>query len=453
MKIFQKWADFSLRTRLCVLLMSMFVAALVVGSTLLYLFSATQLIDETEPAAKSAALVARALNSALAASSTPQSTLDAFATSLAAAGSEALTFQAVGDPPKPPIHRSQQHQVPAWFAAILPSSEIVEQHPIMIGDTRVGDLIYDPDISADIFEKWIGFLALTTAALSLTTLTFLIAYFTVGTALKPLRELARAVSRLREGEYGIAIIPYGPPEVRQSCKEVNELARNLDGLSQRNQTLLGRMISLQDDERKELARELHDELGPLLFALRANAIAMDHNASDIVGGPNSLPRLMLQSIETIQQTNRRILDRLRPLYIEELGLEASIKALVRTTASHQPGVKVAVDIGRDLDAIEGKIAQTAFRIVQEALTNALRHAQASTLSIGVRRSSNQLTVEIIDNGRGPPSEIIFGRGLTGMRERALSLGGAFLFSHDGGYTRALCTLPIIASTKADGRDA
>ena len=86
-------------------------------------------------------------------------------------------------------------------------------------------------------------------------------------------------------------------------------------MSQDNRDLLHRLVSLQDDERRDLARELHDELGPLLFGIRVGTIALV-DASPPAGNLSSSAQEVLQSVEALQQTNRRILDRLRPLYIE-----------------------------------------------------------------------------------------------------------------------------------------
>jgi two-component system sensor histidine kinase UhpB len=88
----------------------------------------------------------------------------------------------------------------------------------------------------------------------LALLTGTIAYFIAGTALRPLHELAVGLTRIRKGNYGELILPAGPPEIRQSCEAANELARTLNQLSQDNRSLLRKMVSLQDDERRDLAR-------------------------------------------------------------------------------------------------------------------------------------------------------------------------------------------------------
>ena len=103
------------------------------------------------------------------------------------------------------------------------------------------------------------------------------AYFTTGFAIRPLEGLQAGLTRLRGGDYDTMIEPAGPPEIRRSCVEANQLAQTLKRLSQDNRDLLRRLVSVQDGERRELARELHDEQGPLLFAIRANATALSES--------------------------------------------------------------------------------------------------------------------------------------------------------------------------------
>ena len=108
-----------------------------------------------------------------------------------------------------------------------------------------------PDISADIYEKWVGFLALAISGLGLALLTGIIAYFIAGAALRPLRDLGAGLTRIQHGDYGTMVVPAGPPEIRRSCEGVNELARTLDRLSRDNRGLLRKIVSLQDDDRTE----------------------------------------------------------------------------------------------------------------------------------------------------------------------------------------------------------
>ena len=106
------------------------------------------------------------------------------------------------------------------------------------------------------------------------------------------------------GDYEHLIPAAGPPEIRKSSLEANELARTLRRLSQDNRSLLRRIVSLQDDERRDMARELHDELGPLLFGIRANTVALLEAIPPGKAELGSAAEGILQSVETLQQANR-----------------------------------------------------------------------------------------------------------------------------------------------------
>jgi two-component system sensor histidine kinase UhpB len=245
---------------------------------------------------------------------------------------------------------------------------------------------------------------------------------------------------MRTGDYEHLIAASGPPEIRRSSEEANELARTLNRLSQDNRGLLRRIVSLQDDERRDVARDLHDELGPLLFGIRANAVALQDGAPHD-GALGASVAAMIESVEALQQTNRRILDRLRPLHIQELGLEKSVQTLLQNARSQAPGLKITLRIDPRLNDVDGLLAQTVYRVIQEGMTNVLRHANAGTMNVEAAFEGQQISVEISDDGAGFPPDQPFGRGLTGMRERVRALSGTFEFKREAGRTYIRCLLP------------
>ena len=152
------------------------------------------------------------------------------------------------------------------------------------------------------------------------------------------------------------------------------------------------------------------------------------------------PRI-LQSVETLQQANRRILDRLRPLYIQELGLERSIQTLLQNVKAQAPDLKVTSQLDTALNEADGPLSQTIYRVIQEALTNVLRHARANAVHVAVVIKDGEAIVEISDDGTGFPAERMFGRGLTGMLERARALSGTLELLREDGRTCVRCRLP------------
>jgi signal transduction histidine kinase len=434
------WKKLSLRTRLFLPMVAMTLLALGLGGVALQIVSPDQFEYENEQQSHSTRAVADALNAALAAANNPRQTLDAVAHSLGA--SDSLAFQPAGSTASPPPLHKTAKTVPYWFVALLTIPRLDAAYPIMIGTEHVGDIVFRPDLSADIFEKWMGFLAIVSSGSALMLLAGLSAYFTAGAALRPLEQLGAGLTRMRGGNYDSMIPVAGPPEIRRSCQEANELASTLKRLSQDNRGLLRKIVSLQDDERRELAQELHDELGPLLFAIRANATALAEAAIESNTEPGPSVQGIIEAAEALQQVNRRILEGLSPLYVQDLGLEQSIRTLLRNAQSQAPALKLRSRIDRRLNDIDGLLSQTTFRVIQEGITNVLRHAQAHTMDVDAAIAGEDVAIEISDDGIGFPTDSAFGRGLTGMRERVRALNGTFELLREKGRTLVRCRLPL-----------
>lgn len=418
-----------------------FLAALAMGGILLQTFATGQLADENEPGRRSARLVAVALNDALAASAEPRKTLDAFVHSLGT--SSDIQFHPVEAGPTPSIRDGLRnvHGVPQWFVDLIVIPDLDATSPILVEGKRVGDIVFLPNLSADLFEKWIGLLALAGFIALLTALTGVTAFAFSGSVLHPLQRLGEGLTRMRRGDYTSPIPIGGPPEIRQGCEEANALATTLAQLSADNRDLLHRLVSLQDDERRALARELHDELGPLLFSIRAGSIALSE-ATPETGNLGKPLQEVMRSVEALQQTNRRILDRLRPLYIEELGLATSVQTLLQNFRRQAPQISLTATLDPDLNTIDGPLAQTVYRVIQEALTNVLRHAAAGNAHVHAAMAGEALAIEISDDGGGFPEGNVFGRGLTGMHERVRALSGSLSLLRADERTYVRCRLPV-----------
>lgn len=437
------WTTFSLRARMGLLLGGMFLSALVAGLALLWIFSSDQILEENEPSARAAITIAAGLNAALAASTRPDAILAAFVDQLGSTPADAIRFRRDGQAPAPE-RASTSGRVPEWFVKALLVPDLSQHIPVLVQGRRVGDLIFEPDLSAQIHEKWIGFLSLLAFLVGMALLASLLSFVTIGAALRPLRDLADGLVRLRTGDFSKKVDCSGPPEIRESCLSVNELAVTLGRFSSDNRSLLRRIVSIQDEERRDISRELHDELGPLLFAIRANVTAMiDERRSGATRSSTGEERV-LQAVEALQLANRRILERLRPMLIEELGLDASIQKLLRDVNAQVPEMIVTFDIDPRIVTADSVVAQTVYRLLQESITNVLKHAAASKMSVKTEVTNGAILVEVADNGTTAPREPKFGRGLTGMQERIRALEGKFNYIRADGWTTIRCSLPLAA---------
>lgn len=437
------WTNRSLLVRLWLLLCGMILVALVASVVLLVIYSRSQLLVEHEPGRRVADQVAKAFNNALLTTTDPNAVLRGFDTGLDD-NEGAVTFESTADEAAGLAQESSSTSrvdgVPSWFVQLLGTPRVSDRFPIYLKGERFGDLVFRASMSADISERWLTFVGILASASILAIISSFIAYLTVGATLKPLRSIEAGLTRLRAGAYDVLVPCAGPPEIRQSCQQLNELAMTLSQLSSDNTRLLRRLIALEEQERRDLSRELHDELGPLLFAIRANSAALlDERGETERDSPPAVK--LSQAVETLQRTNRRILDRLRPMHIQELGLQRSIDGLVEDAKLRAPGTTFEAECEIGPAPLDDVVANTIYRAVQEALTNVLKHARARRARVRVRREPSGIALSVIDDGIGLSENHALGRGLTGMRERVTALGGTFRLQRTDTETVVSCLIP------------
>jgi two-component system sensor histidine kinase UhpB len=429
------WKSLSLQTRLSVLFCTMLIVTFAALLMALIVFSARHLQYEREPSEQIAMQIANALNAELEASPSERETMGRLLRRLNAQPAGSLRYRdavtTAGPPPAPPF------EVPSWFGRLVGA----ETEPAMLPiDALSAQLLIHPNDAADVYEKWVAFLFIITAPLVLGLLAFAVARSTVRATLRPMHELAAAIARLKDGDYNRPVSLDGPPEIRRACEQINALGGVLTALRASNHALMKRIVSAQDDERAEIGRDLHDEFSPLLFAARAHAHAMRANRGDAT--VTALAAEISHIVEAIQRTNSRLLARLRPLDLENLGLARNIAALIDSPAARAGNLAADIQLDPAIDRLDELSARTVYRFVQEAITNILRHARASRAGILATIQGSLVTAEVSDNGVGMAEGTTLGRGLLGMKERIDALGGTFLVASTAAGTVVRCTLPV-----------
>lgn len=197
-------------------------------------------------------------------------------------------------------------------------------------------------------------------------------------------------------------------------------------------------VRLQEDERKQLARELHDELGQHLNALKIDAVSIRNWSEGQMAEVHAAARSMVQATDHVQHVIRDMLHRLRPVGLDELGLAAALEHLVAHWRTRNPAVHAALHVEGSLDDLGERANITLYRSVQEALTNVVKHACAGEVSIALSRSAQGIALTISDNGTGASDWSGGpGLGLVGMRERVEALGGALQIDSAAGAGFAL----------------
>lgn len=229
---------------------------------------------------------------------------------------------------------------------------------------------------------------------------------------------------------------------------VRERTADLDAANGSLRDLSTRLMRLQDEERRRIARELHDSVGQTLAALAMNLALVRSDVerlskiANALTDSESLVRDMSTEVRTISHL-------LHPPLLDEAGLSSAIHWYGDGFAKRS-GIKVEIDVPEDLQRLPAELETAIFRVVQECLTNIHRHSGSPVARIRVRRHQDQVDVEVEDKGRGIPPEKqeemanagTPGVGIRGMRERIRQLGGTLDIQSNGKGTMVKLQLPV-----------
>ena len=246
---------------------------------------------------------------------------------------------------------------------------------------------------------------------------------TLGRALKPLEDLSSALQKVGGGDYEVHVSETGPQELAAIYRGFNTMTTKLAVAEQTNRQLNEQLNTVQDEERSEIARDLHDEVGPFLFAVDVDAQTipplLERNAHHEVVARAQAIR---QSVGHMQTHLRSVLQRLRPSTLLDLGLAHAAEQLAEFWRTRYPAV--AFEVECSAQSYGDKIDEAAYRILQEGTSNAVRHGKPTRIELSTRPiGSHTLEVRVADNGSGIRPAARKGLGLSGMRDRITLLGG------------------------------
>jgi len=358
---------------------------------------------------------------------------------------------------------------PGWFLRLLRPRPWEKLYPIMAAGQSYGSVLILADPVEEIAELWDEMRLIAGLLLTLTLVFIGLVVWVVARALHPVALLGTGLERLGQGDFAVSLPPFRVAELRPLGEKFNSLAQALRRMSRDNEFLIAKQISLQESERNDLAHELHDELGPSLFGIRAQAACILRRLPG-EGPEQEHSQTILTLTDDLQRLNRRILSRLRPTSLE-LGLGAALAQLIEDWRSRAPATTWRLRFSDFETPPDEALALTLYRIVQEALTNAARHSQASAVEVEMEsgpaesfKSSGLLWnrdpaaplvhLAVRDNGRGRDEDCPPGFGLLGIHHRVQAGGGLIGWSslqpddaHPGTALEIL--LPLSAPLKRD----
>src|SRR5262245_32204375 len=341
---------------------------------------------------------------------------------------------------------------PAWFAALIAPPTERRVVPVVVQGVRIGSVDVVSEPKDEIGEQWETPSVLGVVGVGVTLLVTGLLYLLVGRVLKPLTGLAAGLAELEHRRYRVRLDRPQPAELAIITDRFNALAEALEATRAENQSLNRRLITAQDDERRRTALDLHDEVGPSLFGLKAHAASIANAAAALPEGVAANMKERVRDLNAIidhlQAINRGMLNRLRPMSLGQLPLADVLSELVAERARDYPQIRFTFAAEAIERSYGDSIDLTLYRCVQEGLTNAIRHAQASCVDVQIAATEVAVTLTVRDDGRGIDPQAPKGLGSLGMKERVECLGGDYAIESEKGTC-----LRIVIPLRATQNDA
>lgn len=432
----------SLRFRLMCLIALVLILSLAVEGTIVSLNAARSVPTEMNSALQVGRQIVKSALAGLPESPDPRGKLEDLVASFK--GNRHLRVSLTGDAgasAEPTLASSHFGAPPRWFVRLLGISPVVDRVPVAIAGQAYGSVVIETDPANEILEVW-NDLGDSLIVLSLFFgLNILLIYVFIGRTLRPLDHLAGALKQIGHGDYKMRIGGNSVPELARLQSNFNRMASELAGMDEERRHLNEKLLTLQEEERCEIARDLHDEISPFLFAVSVNIatisrLAIHGQNAEIAGEIRST----MEAVCHMQQQIRTMLGRLRPGVLADFGLAAAITSLVEFWRQRHPEIHFHLQLPPDGASFGALIDITIYRIVQESLSNGVRHGNPARISVSVTSAlaevpgSERVNVEVANDGREINKSAGFGFGLTGMHERVQALGGHLVLTRKPGLS-------------------
>jgi signal transduction histidine kinase len=321
----------------------------------------------------------------------------------------------------------ESEAAPAWFAELVAPRALAASQRVVVDGVERGTVVVEDEprqAAAAAWQRIAPLVALSTATLAAL---WLLVHVAMARALRPLDQLVAALARLAHESPGARLDAAGGKEFCRIAEAFNQLAATLERRTAERDALTRRLVGLQEEERRHLARELHDEFGQCMAAINALAASIACSSGDSPAGVADEARRIQRLVEPMMRSLRAMLLRLQPPGLEELGLESCLRSLVADWNARS-ATRFELDVTGPLQALSRPVAVNLYRVVQESLTNAVKHAAASTVRVRVTLAppDDAIRVTVEDDGQAAASTSsrpASGFGISGMRERVAALGG------------------------------
>jgi two-component system sensor histidine kinase UhpB len=344
-------------------------------------------------------------------------------------------------------------EAPAWFARLL-----MPQSARQIFLLRGGlSLIVEAQPSRALLDAWDEIARLCTMAVILLAAVNVLALWSVARALKPFPVIAEGLERIQKGDLAFRLPSLRGTEAHAMGSAFNRMAQavqdkvmaelkahDAEARLEERRELSSLADQRVEEERRLIAHELHDEFGQSVTAIRSLALAIASRVAERDPETGNVARLISEEAARLYDAMHGLIPRLTPLSLDTLGLADTLESLVRDWQRRHPATTLSLrrQLAQDLGP---SVTLTVYRVVQEGLINALRHAQASRVEIAVECDARRVVVSVTDDGRGLSDE--WARpghfGLRGLKDRVEQLRGVFSVGNSaGGGVELTAEIPL-----------
>ncbi len=367
----------------------------------------------------------------------------------------------------PPSDYKAGRWAPDWFTALVaPGAEEVRL-PI-----ARGSILITPDSSRSVLDAWDELWQFSLFILVFFVLLNIAVFLILGHTLKPVKDIVTALSEIEQGNYNVRLESYRLPEFEAISQTFNRMTSSLQDalienarLAKEEQQRLAAELELEqnrrftqliqvklEDERRAIARELHDELGQCVTAIKTigTAIASREHESqnESQNETRDNARTIVEVASHIYDVVHAMIRQLRPSALDHLGLNDAIAELVAQYRRQHPQLAIELSSENGLDNFDENVNITVYRVIQECLTNAVKHAEATHVNVALTLQAGapgRLQIRVSDDGKGMDSELAESQrfGIVGIKERVQAFGGDVRFESDpGAGTTIVATLPL-----------
>lgn len=331
---------------------------------------------------------------------------------------------------------------PAWFIRAVTGDYPKVEQRIQTQDGEALTLIIKAQPLDEITEVWQESVGFFSSLSLLTLLSFLVVNLVLNKSLRAIGVIVDALRIIETGQYKHQLPAFSTAEFDSIANAINHMTVELEKTRQENSDLTQHSLAIQEEERQHLSQELHDEFGQSLTAIKVMAVTAARQNANV----GKITATISDICDHLTLVLRSMMQQLHPLVLTELGLKATLEEMVNHWSERNPDLQLSINCGDEVDSLDKNSTRQIFRVIQECLTNVIRHAQARQVWINLHRQhgENKLCLHVSDDGQGCDLQNLNrGFGLRGIKERVKSLEGEVsLHSQPGAGMRISAWIPF-----------